>query len=131
MIDFETAIFNKVYPSVAPLCAKNGFRSTPPTTLSSFPTAVLYEMSNTTDTRRRGNGLVEEYAIVAYQVHVFAQSREKCREVFSALDEAMTGIGFMRFSGTYTPNMGNTKVVEYIARYRAEIDRNGVIYRHT
>lgn len=129
MIDYETAIFNAVHPSVAPLCAKNAFRGVHTPTPTVFPTATLYELSNTTDRARRSTSLTEDFAILTYQAHVYAQSKAECRKVFSELDNAMTRIGFIRFSGTFTPNTTNSKVFEYVARYQAEIDPSGTIYR--
>ena len=129
MIDYESAIFNAVHPSVAPLCAKNGFKSVHTPTPTVFPTATLFEMGNVTDRVRKSTALNEDFAIVTYEAHVYAQTKAKCREVFSELDNTMIRIGFFRMSGAYTPNQNNTKVFEYIARYQAEIDPNGTIYR--
>lgn len=129
MIDFEVQIFNAVHSSVAPLCAKNAFRSVHTPVPTVFPTATLYELSNVTDRVRRSTSTTEDFAVITYQAHVYAQSKAECRSVFSALDNAMIRLGFNRFSGDFTPNTANSKVFEYIARYQAEIDPSGVIYR--
>ena len=71
----------------------------------------------------------ENFARLTYQMDVYAESKSKCREVFAEADGAMTEIGFNRFSGQYIPNLENTKVFRYTARYEAEIDRDGVIYQ--
>lgn len=129
MIDYETAIFNAVYPDVAPLCAQNSFRSVHVPVPSAFPAACLFEMRNTTDTRRRTGAAREDFAIITYEAHAYATDKQECKEVFGALDSTMALIGFNRISGEMIPNQSNTKVFEYVGRYQAEIDQNGVIYR--
>lgn len=132
MIDYEVTIFNKVYPSVAPLCANNGFVSTviseKPT---AFPAASLIEIDNKTVRNRQSSTPTENYALVTYQLDVFATSKAKCREVFAAADTAMIGMNFSRMSGMYIDNRQNTKVFRYTARYEAEIDPDGNIYRRS
>lgn len=129
MIDYETEIFNAVYPDVAPLCAKNGFKSVHVPVPSAFPAACLFEMRNVTDTRRRTGNAKEDFAIITYEAHAYATDKAKCKEVFNALDSTMVLIGFNRISSDQIPNQSNTTVFEFVGRYQAEIDQNGVIYR--
>lgn len=129
MIDYEVQIFNKIYPHVAPLCASNKFVSTLIVSPTAFPTASLIEMDNATVRQRQSSTPIENYAVITYQLDVYANSKSKCREVFNAADDAMIAIGFNRFSGQFIPNAENTKVFRYTARYEAEIDQDGVIYR--
>lgn len=130
MIDREVQIFNRVYASVAPLCARNRFVSTiitePPT---AFPAASLIEINNRTVLAKQSSTPVENFASVMYQLDVYATSKSKCREVFAAADDAMLGMNFSRVAGQYMDNAANTKVFRYVARYEAEIDRDGNIYR--
>ena len=130
MIDREVQIFNKVYAKVAPLCANNRFVSTmitePPT---AFPAASLIEINNRTVQARQSSTPVENYASVMYQLDVYATSKSKCREVFAVADDAMIAMNFSRIAGQYMDNASNTKVFRYVARYEAEIDREGNIYR--
>ena len=131
MIDLEQDIFNALYSDVSPLCAKNGFRSVHTPAPTALPTATLFEMDNRTTRDLRSSNTQEEYATVTYEAHVYAQSKSECRKVFAALDEGMTRRNFNRFSGAYTPNLANTKVHEYVARYQAIVDRAGNIYRRS
>lgn len=130
MIDAEVKVFNALYPTVAPLCANNKFVSTviseSPT---AFPAVSLIEMDNTTVRNRQGSTPTENYALVTYQLEVYATSKSKCREVYTAADEAMIALNFSRMSGQYINNPDNTKVFRYVARYEAMIDREGNIYR--
>ena len=129
MIDYEVQIFDRVYQYVAPLCAKNKFVSEYVASPSAFPAGSLVELSNVTVRSRQSSSITENYARVMYQFDSYATSKQKCKEVFAAGDEAMIGMGFTRISGNWMDNADNTKVHRYTARYEAEIDPNGVIYR--
>lgn len=132
MIDYEVKIFNRVYETVAPLCANKKFVSTvivdPPT---AFPAASLIEMDNSTIRRRQSSTPVENFALVTYELNVYATTKSKCRSVFAAADSAMIAMNFSRMSGQYINNPDNTKVFRYVARYEAEIDPDGNIYRRS
>lgn len=130
MIDCEVKVFNKVYPSVAPHCANKKFVSTVINELpSAFPAASLIEIDNATIRKRQSSTPVENYALITYQLDVYATSKSKCREVYDAADMAMIALNFSRMSGQYINNPDNTKVFRYIARYEAEVDSEGNIYR--
>lgn len=131
MIDYEVKIFNRVHAVASPLCAKGKFVSTVITQEpTSFPAASLIEMDNRTVRRRQSSTPVENFALVTYQLEVYAASKSKCREVYSAVSDAMTAMNFTRISGQYVNDFGNTSVFRYVARYEAEIDAEGNIYRH-
>lgn len=129
MIDVELDIFNAVYDDVAPLCAKNGFKSIHTPTPTVFPTATLVEMDNRTDRDRNSTSDYEDFAELTYEVHVYATTKAKCREVFKALDDALGRYNFNRFSGTYVPNLNNDKVHEYVARYQVRVSNDGCLSR--
>lgn len=129
MIDVEQYIFNALYDTMAPLCAENAFKSVPTPNPTVFPTVTLFEMDNRTDTTRNSNSGHEDFAVLTYQAHVYATSKQKCREVYKALDEALTGMNMTRLSGTFSPNLGNTKVYEYVARYRVRVADDGCLFR--
>ena len=129
MIDYEAEIFNAVYPVVAPMCAKNRFLSTQALTLTAFPTVTLVEMDNITVRDRQSSKIGEEFARVTYQLDVYAQTKAECRTVYAAADEQMMHLGFNRFSGHFVMTPDNSKVFRYTARYQAEIDPDGMIYR--
>ena len=130
MIDYEVKIFNKVYDVAAPLCAAKKFVSTIITEApTAFPAASLIEMDNTTIRSRQSSTPAENFARITYQLDVYATSKSKCREVFAAADGAMIAMNFSRMSGQYVNNADNTKVFRYVARYEAEIDQEGNLYR--
>lgn len=130
MIDVEVKVFNMVHASVAPLCARNRFVSTIITEQpTAFPAASLIEVNNRTVQTRQSSTPVENFAMVMYQLDVYATSKSKCREVFAAADDAMIAMNFTRIAGQYMDNTANTKVFRYVARYEAEVDSEGNIYR--
>lgn len=132
MIDYEVKIFNRVHAVVAPLCAKNMFVSTVITEKpTGFPAASLIEMDNTTVRSRQTSTPVENYSLVTYQLEVYARSKSKCREIYAAADEAMIAMNFARMSGQYVNLLDNQDLFRYVARYEAEIDRDGNIYRRS
>lgn len=129
MIDIELDIFNAIYDDVAPLCAKNAFKSVHTPNPTAFPTVALFEMDNRNDRERNSSSDYEDYAVLTYEAHVYATTKAKCREVFNALDEALARYNFNRFSGTYTPNLTNTQVHEYVARYQVRVSNDGCLSR--
>lgn len=130
MIDAEVKIFNRVHAVVAPLCAEKKFVSTIITDKpTAFPAACLYEMDNRIVREYQSSTPTENIALITYQLDVYATSKRECRNVFMAADEVMVAMNFCRISGMFINNPSDTKVFRYTARYDAEIDRDGNIYR--
>lgn len=130
MIDYEVKIFNNVYAKVAPLCANKKFVSTVITDKpTAFPAASLIEMDNSTVRRRQSSTPKENYALLTYQLDIYATSKGKCKEVFAAADNAMIAMNFSRMSGQYISLPDNQTIFRYVARYEAEIDTEGNLYR--
>lgn len=130
MIDYEVKIFNRVHAVVAPMCADRKFVSTviskaPP----AFPAASLIEMDNRTVERAQTSTPKENRALITYQLDVYDTTKSGCKKVFAAADEAMIAMNFSRMSGLYIDNSANTKVFRYTARYEAEVDADGNLYR--
>ena len=129
MIDVENYIFNAAYDDIAPLCAKNGYRSVQGQVPTVFPAVNLYEMDNRINTELWSNSGSDDYAILTYEAHVFATTKAECRKVAKALDDKLIRMNMTRLSGAYSPNTANSKVFEFVARYRVGADENGVLYR--
>lgn len=129
MIDYETKIFNAVRPHVIDKVASGGFKSVYVQTDEALPAVSLMEMDNSTVRKLQSSTPVENYATITYEAQIYATTRARCRDIFKALDQAMISLNFNRMTGTYVPNMDNIKVFRYVARYEANIDQNGVIYR--
>lgn len=129
MIDYEVHVFNRVHAAVATMCAKGKVVSTQIVSPTAFPAVSLIEMDNQTVRAMQSSTPVENYALVTYQLDVYAQTKSECRTVFAVADEAMIAMNFSRMSGAYMDNPGNVKVFRYVARYEAMIDPDGNIYR--
>ena len=129
MIDFEVNIFDRVYRSVSHLFAKGKFVSAYIPDPTAFPCGSLVELTNNTVRKRQSSTPIENYARVMYQLDVYALSKKEARSLLSAVDDVMIGIGFDKAGGTFEDNASNVDVFRYSARYEAEIDRNGTIYR--
>lgn len=129
MIDVENYIFNAAYDDIAPLCAKNGYRSVQGQVPTVFPAVNLYEMDNRINTELWSNSGSDDYAILTYEAHVFATTKAECRKVAKALDDKLIRMNMTRLSGAYSPNTANSKVFEFVSRYRVGVDENGVLYR--
>lgn len=129
MIDYESTIFNNVHSVASPLCAKNRFVSTPIDSYTTLPAASLFEMDSRTVVQRQSSTPAENISRVTYQLDVVAETKAKCRQIFKAIDDRMIQLNFNRISANYITYPENTKVVRYVARYDAEIDQEGNIYR--
>lgn len=129
MIDYEVQIFNRVHAVVAPLCARNKFESKSVVSLTAFPAASLYEMDNFTIRDQQSSTPKENFARITYQFDCYAKSKKDCRKVFAAADEAMLAMNFSRMSGKFIDDPANPDISRYSARYEADIDENGNVYR--
>lgn len=129
MIDVELDVFNAIYDDVAPLCAKNAFKSVHTPSPTVFPTVTLFEMDNRTDRNRNSTSDFEDFAELTYEAHVYATTKSKCRQVFNALDTALARYNFNRFSATFIPNLTNDQVYEYVARYQVRVSHDGCLSR--
>lgn len=129
MIDYETNIFNEVYLSVSSICAKGKVSSVYVPAPTAFPAMSLYELSNTTVRNRQSSTPIENYSRVMYQLDCYADSKPACRALYKVADDKMISLGFTRISGDYLDNFDNINIFRYTARYEAEIDRDGNIYR--
>ena len=129
MIDFEVNVFDKVYRKVSPLCAKGKFVSVYTPDPTAYPAGSLVELTNRTVLKRQSSTPIENYAMVMYQLDVYALSKKEARKLLSVADDEMIALGFDKVGGEFIDNSDNTNVFRYTARYEAEIDRNGNIYR--
>ena len=131
MIDYEVNIFDTVYRKVSHLFAKGKFVSVYVPDPTGFPAGSLVELENNTVRKRQSSTPIENFALVMYQLDVYALTKKEARALLCAVDEVMIGLGFSRVGGEFLDNATNVNVFRYAARYEAEIDRNGVIYRNS
>lgn len=129
MIDFETKIFNAFYPSVSTMCAKDGVRSTYSPSYTKFPCVIFREMDNMTVRRKQDSSREEFLCRVTYVFEIYAQTKSEARKIFKAGDDQLIAMNFIRLSAPITDDGSDPTVVRIVARYEADIDQNGMIYR--
>ena len=129
MIDYEVKIFNYVHEAAAPKCAKNRFVSTPINSYTNLPAGSLYEMDNQTIRDLQSSMPVENFARITYQAEAVAKTKSKCREIYKVIDDRMISLNFSKMSGQYITYPDNPEIVRYVARYEANIDADGNLYR--
>lgn len=129
MIDYEVNVFDKVYQKVSPLCAKGKFVNVYVPNPTAFPAGSLVELINRTDQSRQSSTPIENYAVVLYQLDVYALTKSKAREVYSVADDEMIALGFTRTGGNFIDNADNVNMFRYTGSYEALVDREGNFYR--
>ena len=129
MIDYEVNVFDTVYRKVSNLFAKGKFVSQYIPNPTAYPAGSLVELTNVTVKKRQSSTPIENFARIMYQLDVYALSKAESRSIYCAVDDEMTALGFTRVGGDFLDNPDNIDVFRYTARYEAEIDRDGNIYR--
>ena len=129
MIDVEKDVFDHVYQSVVHLLPDGCFKSVYVPRPSKFPFATLIETGNETSVRNRTSADEEQFAILTYEANVYSMSKSECRAVMDAIDTSMTTLGFTRRTLQFVPNLADSTLFRYVARYTAEADNNKTIYR--
>ena len=128
MIDIETIVFDAVYQEIGSLLPPGCLVSEYVHSASKFPFVSLVEIANVTYRRGQDNRLDENFAIIAYDANIFAQTKEECRRVAGLLDAAMLKLQFTRISPgmQFIQNMNlsttNPFVIRMHARYEAITD---------
>lgn len=121
MIDVEIDVFDAVYSAVAELVPEGSLASEYMPEPPSFPHITLIEIDNDMAVRHQDSRTDECYASIAYEANVYAETREECRTIAAALDEAMTRLGF-RPSMRYMPNLSDLSIHRMLGRYEGITD---------
>lgn len=130
MIDRENDIFDAVYPYLEELLPAGGFVSEYVPSPESLPHVSLIEIDNVPDRRTADNSNGEWSSIVTYESNVYATDKMTCKNIQTALDNAMIGmIGFTKTSGQFIPNLEDQRIYRIVARYTRGITRTGDCYR--
>lgn len=129
MIDIEADIFDYVYPSVAPLVPEGCFKSVYVPAPPALPFATLIEMENVTDSLFQTSSGLDEHAIITYEANVYAEEKFECKEIMSVIDTALRAINFKRVSLQFVPNLADSTLFRYTARFRASVNPQKTVYR--
>jgi hypothetical protein len=133
MIDIEsevfTAVANEVRATYTGLYMVGEYVKSP----STFPCVSIVETDNQVYRNTRTSSVTENHAQVMYEVNVYSNKKTgkkaQCREIMSAIDTAMTRLGFTRTLLNPVPNEDDATIYRMVGRYRAIVDRNQTIYR--
>ena len=129
MIDYEAKIFTRVYNKVSSMCADGMCIGKPVPVKAKLPAVGLYEMDNATVRNRQSSTPVENFALITYNLEIYAGTKKSAKKILNAADQEMLSMNFVRISGQYIPNLDNPDVIRYVARYEAVIDPDGNMYR--
>ena len=134
MIDAESEIFNAVAAELRSnfpgIFVSGEYVASPP----SFPAVTIVERDNSTYQRTLDSSGIENHAQVMYQVEVYSNKsygkKTECKSIMSVIDDLMLGMGFVRVGNApvEVPN-ANASIYRMVARYRATISKNKIIYR--
>lgn len=133
MIDIETEAFNivskKVREEYPKVYMTGEYVKSPP----SFPCISLIEVDNQIYRNTRTTECIENHVQVLYEVNVYSNKtsgkKAECKAIISLIDKEMEALGFTRTLMNPVPNEEEATVYRIVARYRAIVSKNKVIYR--
>ncbi len=101
---------------------------------SSFPAVTLVEQDNSTYQRSLDSSGKENHAALMFEVNAYSNlgsgKKRQTREIMATVDGEMQDLGFVRVSSSpiEVPNADRT-IYRMVARYRATVSKDNVIYR--
>ena len=133
MIDIESEIFSIVSKAVRAKYPKiymtGEYIKVPP----SFPCVSLIEADNQVYRNTRTTDSNENHVQVMYEVDVYSNKKtgrkSECKTILALIDNLMINLGFTRSLLTPIPNEEDATVYRMVARYRAIVSKDKVIYR--
>ncbi len=132
MIDIETEVFSfvaaevrKKYPEIY---VTGEYVKSP----STFPCVCLVEVDNQIYRNTRTTDNIENHAEVIYEVNVYSNKtkgkKTECKEIIGLIDNLFGRLGFSRILLNQVPNEEDATIYRMVARYRAVISKENVIY---
>lgn len=133
MIDIETEVFSTVSEKVRSKFSKiymtGEYVKSPP----SFPCVSLIEVDNQIYRNTRTSSCIENHVQVMYEVNVYSNKKSgkkaECKSIIGFIDSEMKKLGFTRTMLNPVPNEEDATVYRMVARYRAIVSKEKVIYR--
>lgn len=133
MIDIESEVFNTVSEKVREQYPEIFMTGEYVKSPSSFPCVSLIETDNQIYRNTRTSGCIENHAQVVYEVNVYSNKQRgkkaECKEILGFIDRQLEALGFTRTLMTPVPNEVDATVYRMMARYRAIVSKENVIYR--
>lgn len=133
MIDIESDIFSIISKNVREkyknIFLTGEYVKSPP----SFPCISIMETDNQIYRNTRTTDCIENHAQVIYEVNVYSNKvrgkKSECKEIIAFIDTRFQMLGFTRTFLTTIPNEQDATIYRMVARYRAIVSRQNVIYR--
>lgn len=133
MIDVENEIYSIVSKAVRSKYPKiymaGEYIKVPP----SFPCVSLIEADNQVYRNTRTTDSNENHVQVIYEVDVYSNKKtgrkSECKTILALIDTLMINLGFTRTILTPVPNEEDATVYRMVARYRAIVSKEKIIYR--
>lgn len=133
MIDIENEVFttvSKMVRSSYPKIYMTGeYVKSPP----SFPCVSLIEVDNQVYQKTQDSGNIENHAQVLYEVNVYTNKstgkKSECKAIIALINTTMADLGFTRTSLSSIPNESDATIYRMVARYRAVVSKDNIIYR--
>ena len=133
MIDIESEVFNTVSEKVREQYPEIFMTAQYVKSPSSFPCVSLIETDNQIYRNTRTSGCIENHAQVVYEVNVYSNKQRgkkaECKEILGFIDKQLEALGFTRTLMTPVPNEVDATIYRMVARYRAIVSKENVIYR--
>ena len=135
MIDVENEVYSTVAKALRarfPKLFMSGGEAQP--SPSDFPAAVGREMDNSTYARSLDSSGEENHATLMWQWDAYSNKasgrKAECKAIISEIDKQMSKLGFLRVGSIPSegPN-ASPQIYRMIARYRAVVSKNKIIYR--
>lgn len=97
-----------------------------------FPAVSVVETGNSVVSNMR-TSVIENAALVMYEVNVYSNktgySKIEAKEILSAVDEVLVGLGLTRVYSSPVQNLEDRNVFRIVARYEATVDKDLWIYQ--
>ena len=133
MIDIENEIFGSIskklrmnYPGIY---ISGEYVKSPP----SFPSVSLIEMDNEIYRSTRTNETIENHVQVMYEINGYSNKikgkKTEAKSIMSVIDSEFARLGFTRIMYNPIPNELDATIYRLVARYRAVISKDKIIYR--
>lgn len=133
MIDIENEVFTRaatpVWEKYPEAFVSGEYVNAPP----SFPAVSIVEMDNLPYEQTQSTENIENHASVTYEVNVYSNlvkgKKTECKDIVALIDDVMAGLGFTRIMLNPVPDMNDATIYRMVARYRAVVSKDEVIYR--
>jgi len=83
--------------------------------------------------RTQDSESLENHVSVMYEIGVYSNKevgkKSECKQIMALIDNEMQGMGFTRIFMNPVPNLESATVYRLVARYRAVVSKEKVIYR--